>query len=71
MVPLSEEETGCNRVRTTEFEQVMEPRALSRFWVIVFDKLELLSPPAKMRFLIAFQSRLESCAFKSAATPVT
>src|SRR5512134_428273 len=63
--------TGVNREKTVEFEHVNAPRALRRFCEIVFDIEATLSPPARMRFLIARQSRVGSAAFNNAATPDT
>src|SRR5262245_17700612 len=64
-------ETGLRREKTAEFEQVIEPSAFSRLPVIVAPRFGLTSPPARIRFLIARQSRDGSCALSSAATPVT
>ena len=64
--------TGVRRERTVELEQVRAPRALSLFWVMVVVANEgTVSPPARMRFLRALQSRAGSWAFSRAATPVT
>jgi hypothetical protein len=58
--------------KTGLLEQVNEPKALIRFPVIVFPCIEgLLSPPARMKFFIAFQSLLASYDSMSAARPVT
>ena len=62
---------GLSRERIVEPEQVSDPYALSRFCVTVSANEDWLSPPARIRFLIARQSRVPSCALSSAATPVT
>ena len=63
--------TGVRRERTVELEQASAPRALRRFCVMVLTIEGIVSPPARMRFLMALQSRAGSWAFSSAATPVT
>ena len=63
--------TGVRRESTVESEQVKAPRALSLFWVMVFTSEGRVSPPARIRFLMARQSRVGSWAARSAATPVT
>ena len=63
--------TGRRRERTVELAQASAPRALSRRCVMVLVSEKFGSPPARIRFLIARQSRDGSCAFSSAATPVT
>ncbi|OGK86721.1 MAG: hypothetical protein A2X52_08825 [Candidatus Rokubacteria bacterium GWC2_70_16] len=70
--PLMVVATGSRRERTVELEQVRAPRALSRFWVmVVVASAAMASPPARIRFLMARQSRSGSWALSSAATPVT
>ena len=63
--------TGMRRESTVELEHVSAPRALSRFRVMVFVNEGMVSPPLKIRFLMALQSRPGSWALSSAATPVT
>ena len=63
--------TGSTRERTIALEQLRAPRALSRFPVMVFASDEIVSPPARIKFLMARQSRSGSWAFRRAATPVT
>jgi len=70
-VQATESEMGASREKTGEFEQVRAPKALRRFCEIVFAIEATLSPPARMRFLIARQSLLGSAALSSAAVPVT
>ena len=48
---------GLSRVRTVESEHVSAPAALSRLCVTVFSIELMLSPPARIKFLIAIQSR--------------
>src|SRR5262252_3049410 len=49
----------------------MPPLALIRLPVIVLAMELTVSPPAKIRFLIARQSLLGSCALSNAAKPLT
>src|SRR5207248_9709976 len=63
--------TGRSRENTGALEQPRAPRALSRFCVTVLASAGIVSPPARIRFFIARQSRDGSCAFRRAATPVT
>src|SRR5262245_37447207 len=60
---------GSSRDNTTAFVHSSEPRAFSRRPVIVTGAT--LSPPDRIRFLIARQSRDGTWALSSAATPVT
>src|SRR5207237_6064884 len=69
--PVTLEPTGRTRESTVALEQLKAPRALSRFCVTVLASAGIVSPPARIRFLIARQSRDGSCAFRRAATPVT
>ena len=62
---------GSRRDVTIEFEHVSAPCAFRRLPVIVFASAGIVSPPARIRFLMARQSREGSCALSSAATPLT
>src|SRR5215470_19730267 len=56
-VPAMTSFSGARRDPTTEFVHVNDPKALSRFPEMVEDILEIVSPPLKIRFLMARQSR--------------
>ncbi len=63
---------GCKTASTVELAQVKEPCALRRFPMVVIPPIaRMSSPPAKIRFRMALQSRVGSWAFRRAATPVT
>ena len=53
---------GLSREKTVEFVQVNALKALRRFCVMVFVNDATLSPPARIRFLMLFQSKLGSAA---------
>src|ERR1041384_5668631 len=65
------DEAGCRRDVTTEFEQVNALYAFSRLLVTVLASDGIVSPEARIRFLIALQSRDGSAAFSRAAPPLT
>src|SRR5881394_2988852 len=62
---------GFSRGNTVAVEQLSDPNAFSRLPVIVSDMLLTVSPPARIRFRIARQSRVGSWALSNAATPAT
>ena len=63
---------GVSRESTIEPAQVIAPKAFRRLRVMVVPVVAaIVSPPARMRFLMARQSRAGFCAFSNAATPVT
>ena len=63
---------GLSGAKTVAPVQVSAPNALSRLPLTVTDdRFGFASPPARIRFLIARQSRPGSCALSSAATPAT
>ena len=65
--------SGRSRDVTVLFAHASEPRAFNRFRVMRSSSSGNRSPsvPARIRFLMALQSRVGSCALSSAATPVT
>ena len=64
--------TGLRRENTVAFEQLSEPNAFRRLPVTVRPVMSVFaSPPARIRFRIARQSRAGFWALSRAATPVT
>src|SRR5690242_6000946 len=63
--------TGNSLDVTCELVQLTAPNAFNRFDVIVSPATARASPLARIRFLMARQSLVGSCALRRAATPVT